>query len=93
MKDGVTRIVDYKTGKQGKVNMKPEKADEELLAVFSNPNAKEKFQALFYAYLYFNNNVNEKINAGMLYTKDSSSGINSSIASLCSSVKSVYWSS
>lgn len=74
-KDGVKRILDYKTGK---VNVSRENKDrEEMLdEVFINPDFKDVFQAAFYGYLFLSNNNDKTIEIGIYPVKKLDKGIN-----------------
>ncbi len=67
-RDGVTRIIDYKTGK---VEIKAKSID----ALFSNPEKKTLFQLNFYSYLYNQNFPNKIFKAGFYVAKSLGGGI------------------
>lgn len=75
-KDGVWRIIDYKTGKKRLKTISENKIFENLESVFTNPEWKETFQALFYAFMLRKKCNIKNINAGMYYAKEISKGIN-----------------
>ena len=68
-KDGLIRIVDYKTGKVGR------KRPVSLNDYFSDPVFKEQFQAMYYAYLTRSIIPGKKIISGILAMRDMSDGI------------------
>ncbi len=72
-KDGIKRILDYKTG-----NYKEEgrSLKEQLInACFNDPKYKETLQAAFYGYLYLSKNPGEKIELGIYPIKKLDEGI------------------
>lgn len=68
-KDGVIRIIDYKTGKIGK------KRPDSLSDYFGDPAFKEQFQAMYYAYLTRSKMPGKKIISGLFAMRDMSDGI------------------
>ena len=68
-KDGLVRIIDYKTGKTGK------KRPDSLNDYFTDPAFKEQFQALYYAFLTHRNLPDRKIISGLFTMRDMSAGI------------------
>jgi RecB family exonuclease len=66
---GVTRIIDYKTGK--------DKAAKKFTAddLFKGPEQKATFQLMLYALLYKKNQLNKKVKAGIYSLKTMSNGI------------------
>ncbi len=76
LKDGITRIVDYKTGNAKRNKQGPKVSDEEHInKMFYNVNWKENFQQLFYALLYLGENKDSNLKIGMYTIKDMSEGI------------------
>ncbi len=67
--NGITRIVDYKTGKVDSNN--PDGFEE----IFSDPKFKEQFQTYFYSYLYWKQSSAKAVKAGILAVKSLSDGI------------------
>jgi RecB family exonuclease len=68
-KDGLIRIIDYKTGRVEK------KKPAELSDYFSEPKYKEQFQALYYAYLTKNKIPGRPVKTGLLIVREMSDGI------------------
>ncbi len=68
-KGDLVRIVDYKTGRMGK--KKPGSLDD----YFTDPEYKEQFQAMYYAYLTHTKMPAEKITSGLLIIREMSGGI------------------
>jgi len=66
---GITRIIDYKTGKVD--SSEPENFDE----IFSDPKYKEYFQTYFYSYLHWKNTSANSMKAGIIAVKNLSDGI------------------
>lgn len=75
MKDGVTRIIDYKTGGFVLKKFKNDNPSEYFENLISNPDFKEDFQAFFYGYFYSEKNKEEKINVGIYPVKKLNEGI------------------
>ncbi len=74
-KNGITRIIDYKTG-----SFKLNKYDEKNSSLYFDklildPEFKENFQAFFYGYFYAKDNTDKKINVGIYPIKKISDGI------------------
>lgn len=74
-KDGVTRIIDYKTGGFELKKFKKDKPAEYFENLISNPDFKENFQAFFYGYFYSGKHKDEKINVGIYPVKKLNGGI------------------
>ena len=74
-KDGVTRIVDYKTGVVHKSRLKKNITPENIDELFSNPALREKFQQYFYSNLYLNGEYDKKLKIGIYPLKNLSEGI------------------
>ncbi len=68
-KDGVVRIIDYKTGKVSK------KKQDSIADLFTDPAHKEAFQATYYAYLSDRLISGREIKSGLLYVKELGDGI------------------
>jgi len=74
-KDGVTRIIDYKTGSY-KLNKFDEKNPSEYFEkLISNPDYKDNFQAFFYAYFFSRISGEKKVNVGIYPVKKMQNGI------------------
>lgn len=75
-KEGITRIIDYKTG-----NVKAEKQSakvsdpEHIEKLFSEIKMKENFQQMFYASLYMNENSNSRLMVGIYPLKKIAGGV------------------
>jgi CRISPR/Cas system-associated exonuclease Cas4 (RecB family) len=67
-KDGVARIFDYKTGKVGKKKIK--EPDD----LFTDPEFKEQFQAMYYAYLVQSTMQGKPVKSGLYTLKEFSKG-------------------
>lgn len=75
-KDGITRIVDYKTGRINEKKKKPDSPDEEhIMKIFSDSAYKENFQQLFYAGIYMNDTGVKDVLIGLYYLQKPSKGI------------------
>jgi RecB family exonuclease len=68
-KDGVVRIVDYKTGKVSR------KQPAGIADYFSDPAYKEQFQAMYYAYLTSMKMEGRQVKSGLLAMREMSDGI------------------
>lgn len=76
IKDGITRIIDYKTGTVDTAKQSSKVTDEDHIAgVFSDIKFKENFQQLFYASLYLNTNKNTKLVVGIYPLKRIAGGV------------------
>ncbi len=76
LKDGITRIIDYKTGTVDKAKQSSKTGDaEHIERVFNDIKLKENFQQLFYASLYLNSNETAKLIIGIYPLKKISDGI------------------
>jgi RecB family exonuclease len=71
-RSGVTRIIDYKTGK---IEIKTKPVPE----LFSNPDGKALFQLYFYSLLYDKNHHGAQIRPGFYVARDLSGGITSAM--------------
>lgn len=73
-KDGVKRILDYKTGN---VDISGKNMDDEAMMneIFINPDFKENFQAAFYGYLYISMNNEKNVELGIYPVKKLDEGI------------------
>ncbi|MBE2217445.1 MAG: PD-(D/E)XK nuclease family protein [Ignavibacteria bacterium] len=75
-KEGITRIIDYKTG-----NVKAEKQSakisdqEHIEKLFCEIKMKENFQQMFYATLYMNENSNSRLMVGIYPLKKITDGV------------------
>lgn len=74
-KNGITRIIDYKTGSFTMKRQNKNTVDEYYNYVFSDPDYKESFQQYFYALLYAEANPGAKINAGIYPLRAAGRGI------------------
>jgi len=75
-KDGVTRIIDYKTGKINEKKKNPETGDEEhIQKIFTDSKYKENFQQLFYAGIYMEETGIKDILIGLYHIQKPSKGI------------------
>ncbi|MBI5402287.1 MAG: PD-(D/E)XK nuclease family protein [Ignavibacteriae bacterium] len=74
-KDGVTRIIDYKTGGFELKKFKKDNPTEYFENLISNSDFKENFQAFFYGYFYSGKHKEEKINVGIYPVKKLNEGI------------------
>jgi CRISPR/Cas system-associated exonuclease Cas4 (RecB family) len=75
-KDGITRIIDYKTGRINERNKKPDTSDEEHIEkIFSDSDHKENFQQLFYAGLYMHETGTKEVLIGLYHLQKPSKGI------------------
>ncbi len=76
LKDGITRVIDYKTGTVDSAKQNPKVTDaDHLNRIFSDIKLKENFQQLFYASLYLNKNNNSKLIVGIYPLKKISGGV------------------
>ncbi|MCX6291839.1 MAG: PD-(D/E)XK nuclease family protein [Bacteroidetes bacterium] len=66
---GITRIIDYKTGR-----LEPGKPSS-MEEIFIEPKFKEHFQTYFYAYLYWKQSQVTNLKAGLIAVKNLSDGI------------------
>lgn len=75
-KNGITRIIDYKTGtvKAEKQNAKVSDP-EHIEKLFSEIKMKENFQQMFYASLYMNENSNSRLMVGIYPLKKIADGV------------------
>jgi len=74
-KNGITRIIDYKTGSFNKKVQGNKTISEFLEKVFTEPDYKESFQQYFYAMLYSDKYPTEKVNIGIYPLRSSGRGI------------------
>lgn len=74
-KDGVLRVVDYKTGNVNLIKMQEKLPDESFGIIFEDPVYKEKFQQYFYSYIYPQLSAEMKINVGIYPLKSTQGGI------------------
>jgi hypothetical protein len=80
-REGITTIIDYKTGRAAFQKMGNKTYEEYLDMIFTDPKYKENFQAYFYAYSYLKQDSQKeakiaiyalrKINEGLNYLTDS----------------------
>lgn len=76
MKDGITRIIDYKTGTVDSTKQAAKVTDvDHVNRIFADIKLKENFQQLFYASLYLNSNKNSKLIVGIYPLKKISGGV------------------
>lgn len=69
--NGVTRIIDYKTGS---VNQRNVSIDTDYSILTTDYERSKAFQVLMYAYLYLQNNPKNEVEAGILSFKNFSAG-------------------
>jgi CRISPR/Cas system-associated exonuclease Cas4 (RecB family) len=74
-KNGITRIIDYKTGGFEFKNYNPNNQNDYFEKLITNPDYKENFQAFFYGYFYSRQNLDKKINVGIYPIKKIQEGI------------------
>ncbi|MCX6165333.1 MAG: PD-(D/E)XK nuclease family protein [Ignavibacteriae bacterium] len=74
-KDGVIRIIDYKTGSYVLKKFDEKNPIEYFEKLISNPDYKDNFQAFFYGYFYLRDNEGKKINVGIYPVKKMQNGI------------------
>jgi len=74
-KDGIIRIIDYKTGSYELKKFDEKKPSEYFEKLISNPDYKDNFQAFFYGYFYRKNSDEKKINVGIYPIKKMQNGI------------------
>ena len=76
IKDGITRIIDYKTGTVDSAKQSSKVTDvDHVNRIFADIKLKENFQQLFYASLYLNSNNNAKLIVGIYPLKKISGGV------------------
>ena len=76
IKDGITRIIDYKTGTVDTARQSSKVSDaEHIEKIFSDIKFKENFQQLFYASLFLHTEKNSKLCVGIYPLKKISGGI------------------
>lgn len=76
IKDGITRIIDYKTGTVDSAKQSAKVNDvDHVNRIFADIKLKENFQQLFYASLYLNSNNNSKLIVGIYPLKKISGGV------------------
>lgn len=76
LKEGITRIIDYKTGTVESAKQTSRFSDFEHIArIFNDIKFKENFQQLFYASLYMNLNQGSKLIVGVYPLKKISGGV------------------
>ncbi|MFA5405658.1 MAG: PD-(D/E)XK nuclease family protein [Ignavibacteria bacterium] len=74
-KDGVIRIIDYKTGSYDLKKFDEKKSYDYFEKLISNPDYKDNFQAFFYGYFYSKSYEEKKINVGIYPVKKMQNGI------------------
>jgi hypothetical protein len=75
-KNGIVRIIDYKTGMIKKAGQFSKETDEDhIRRIFEDSAYKENFQQLFYASLYMDTEGAEKLVIGIYPLREPSSGI------------------
>ncbi|MCI0450091.1 MAG: PD-(D/E)XK nuclease family protein [Chlorobi bacterium] len=75
-KDGVLRIIDYKTGQLKKPKQQAKETMEEHMdRIFEDIDYKEHFQQLFYAFVYLDSGDDKDLVIGVYPIRDLSSGI------------------
>lgn len=73
--EGVTRILDYKTGGFELKKFSEEFREDYFTQLITNPDYKENFQAFFYGYFYSKQNKEKKINVGIYPIKRMKDGV------------------
>lgn len=68
--DGVTRIIDYKTGKVLQKDLSVKNTDD----LFNDPKFEKAFQVIFYAWLYSRNIPDAKLQTGIISLRSLSEG-------------------
>ena len=74
-KDGITRIIDYKTGSFTMKRQNKNSLEDYFNYVFSDTDYKEAFQQYFYAMMYAEASPDAKINAGIYPLRAAGKGI------------------
>jgi hypothetical protein len=74
-RDGIYRIIDYKTGKKEFKSQKNDLFEEIVKKLFSDVSYRENFQAYFYSYLYKKNNPDKQLKVGLYMVRDIKNGI------------------
>ncbi len=74
-KDGIIRIIDYKTGNYELKKFDERNPDEYFNRLISDAEYKDNFQAFFYGYFYWKNNEGKKINVGIYPIKKILNGL------------------
>jgi ATP-dependent helicase/DNAse subunit B len=74
-KDGILRIIDYKTGQIDKQKLKAKIGLENFSLIFDDSTLKERFQQYLYSYIYSGNNADLKIKLGIYPLRYISEGI------------------
>lgn len=74
-KDGIIRIIDYKTGSYKLNKYNKDNPEEYFEMLITHPDYKENFQAFFYGYFYWKAHPGEKINVIIYPVKKISDGI------------------
>jgi PD-(D/E)XK nuclease superfamily len=75
-KDGIVRIIDYKTGRVEPQKHNAKKTDEQHIEdIFTETKYKENFQQMFYAYMYSFGSDSERIKIGLYPLRKPSRGI------------------
>lgn len=76
-REGVTTIIDYKTGRADFQKMGSKESYEHYLdAIFTNPNYKENFQAYLYAYSYLRKNPRKEARIAIYALRKINKGLN-----------------
>lgn len=74
-KDGVTRIIDYKTGIVHKGKLKVKINQDNVDTLFTDPDYREKFQQHFYSNVYLQKGNDQKLKMGIYPIREMSDGI------------------
>lgn len=74
-KEGITRIVDYKTGAVERARLKKNITVENINSLFTEPGLREKFQQYFYSNVYLNGKTDVKLKIGIYPVRSLSDGI------------------
>ena len=76
IKEGITRIIDYKTGNPDTKKQSSKESDaEHILRIFEDINLKENFQQLFYASLYSAEKKDSRLIVGIYPLRKISGGV------------------
>ncbi len=75
-KNGLTRILDYKTGMFEPKNRQKKTEEEYFNNLFNDPKFRENFQQYFYGYLFSKSNPGSPVSIGIYPLRKMSSGVN-----------------
>ena len=74
-KNGIIRIIDYKSGASKMKTWNKKEFGQYLEEIFTKPEKTHSFQTFFYAYLYGRLYAGEKVNAGILSMRELGKGV------------------